>query len=654
MTEKIKPTIYLNNRNRLHKYLMKFDSWVFQLFVAICDVLLLSGSLLFALWFKFEEQPLSWIINDYIISQWQPILLSLFIYMLLLFVFRMYRYAWRYAGFEAAFSLYWASIIGTLALHMIVGTFGVNPFPNAVIVIFWLISVIAIGSLRIGLRVFIRYTQENWQDSVISNGKSSKRLRAIIVGNIEHNAAILKTMGLSPDLKHYEIIGMFGDKTDKIGFFYSGVRVLGVFADLIDYLQMHSITQALFVLSDQNDSNKMREMVLWCRQHNVQVKVIPNFVDIVNKSTQARVEDIQVEDLLRRSPRDLDLKLHSSYILGKTILITGAGGSIGSEICRQVMKCAPSDIILLGHGENSIFTIQQELRRKYPAMTNHIICVIASITNKERINRIIKKFKPDVVFHAAAHKHLPLMEDNVCEAVYNNVIGTRNIVKACVDNCVKSMIQISTDKAAEPSSVMGATKWICEEILRANAQIHKDINFICVRFGNVLGSRGSVIPVFTEQIKNGGPVTVTHPEMTRYFMTIPEAVRLVIQAGAVGISGSTYLLDMGQPVKILDLAEDMIRLNGYKPYEDIQITFTGIRPGEKMHEQLASNEETVETTGYEGLNRVVFNETPIYDKTISYIEKLELLAAKLDGESILAFFESDIPGYSNLYRTKSE
>jgi FlaA1/EpsC-like NDP-sugar epimerase len=328
------------------------------------------------------------------------------------------------------------------------------------------------------------------------------------------------------------------------------------------------------------------------------------------------------------------------------VLVTGAGGSIGSGICRQLITAKPAELVLLGHGENSIFRIQQELIRNYPESETRISSVIASTTSEERMEGILKEFKPDVVFHAAAHKHVPLMESNVCEAVYNNVVGTYVLTRACVRNGVKNVVHISTDKAADPSSVMGATKYLCECVVKAIAAEQADTGFVCVRFGNVLGSRGSVIPVFAAQIENGGPVTVTDPEMTRYFMTIPEAVRLVIQTGAIGRSGEVYLLDMGKPVKILDLAEDMIRLNGLEPHADIPIVFTGIRSGEKMHEQLVSVNEQIEPTGYDGLNRVNSASLYSWNEMTKLVFRMKAMSEGMNGKEILSAFEQYIPGYS--------
>ncbi|HJQ10049.1 MAG TPA: nucleoside-diphosphate sugar epimerase/dehydratase, partial [Gemmatimonadaceae bacterium] len=310
---------------------------------------------------------------------------------------------------------------------------------------------------------------------------------------------------------------------------------------------------------------------------------VPSLSDLVTKKGSLELRGVEIQDLLRRDPVVTDLAAVAELATGETVLITGAGGSIGSELCRQLARLAPSQLILLGHGENSIFDIKGELRRDYPDVP--VIAVIADVRDRARVAAVVERYRPHAIFHAAAHKHVPLMEENVIEAVTNNVVGTRNVVDAAIANDVQHLVFISTDKAVRPTSVMGATKRVAEMIVQ-HAATKFDRNFVAVRFGNVLGSRGSVVPTFLRQIREGGPVTVTHPEMQRYFMTIPEAVQLVLQAGALGNGGEVFLLDMGEPVKVVDLASDLIRLSGYAVGTDIEIRFTGIRPGEKLYEEM--------------------------------------------------------------------
>ena len=395
----------------------------------------------------------------------------------------------------------------------------------------------------------------------------------------------------------------------------------------------------------------IRDYVLACRHQQVAVKVLPDLHAALHgidaRHLERYLEEISVEDLLRRPPVRTNLAEVSSTLTGKRVLITGAGGSIGSELCRQVMAFNPAQLVLVGHGENSLHLIHQELSVKFPALRERLHIAVGSISDDVRMNQIFQAFHPQVVFHTAAHKHVPIMEANVPEAVQNNVLGTRCITDCCGRYKVKRMVAISTDKAVYPSSVMGATKWLGEEIVAVTSALYPATTYITVRFGNVLGSRGSVVPIFKEQIRRGGPITITHPDITRYFMTIPEAVQLVLQAGAVGTSGKLYLLEMGEPVKIVDLARDMIRLSGYEPERDIAIHFTGLRPGEKLYESLTTDEEIVEPAPCAGLFMV---HRPSYftpTEMQSLVKRLQQLSSIGDTEPLLSLLDQVIPAFAS-------
>ena len=367
-----------------------------------------------------------------------------------------------------------------------------------------------------------------------------------------------------------------------------GVTVLGKAEDIPEIVENKSIDHIIIAIPSLNKI-EIQRIYKECSKTKAKTKIMPSIEDIVTgKVSVNQFRDVQVEDLLGRDPVELDMQSISEKLTGKAILVTGAGGSIGSEICRQVSKFKPQKLLLLGHGENSIYTIDMELRNRYQGQFE-IIPIIADVQDRNRIFDVVEKHKPDVIYHAAAHKHVPLMEYNPKEAVKNNVIGTKNVAEAADTFGVHKFVLVSTDKAVNPTNVMGSTKRIAEMVIQ-ELNKHSQTNFVAVRFGNVLGSRGSVIPLFKKQIQAGGPVTVTHPEMTRYFMTIPEASRLVIQAGALAQGGEIFVLDMGEPVKIVDLAENLIKLSGYS-IEEIGIKFAGIRPGEKMYEELLGENE---------------------------------------------------------------
>jgi FlaA1/EpsC-like NDP-sugar epimerase len=476
---------------------------------------------------------------------------------------------------------------------------------------------------------------------------SSGQKRVVILGGGSEGARLLNALREDIHIP-YRIIGFLDDLPHRKGLYIRGVRVLGPLNNLYNLLEEELIDEVFIVLSNTN-SPQIRELVMACRRRKVSVMIIPAITDVLNRKVKARLEEISVEDLLRRPPVQTNMKSIGNFLNNKRVLITGAGGSIGSEICRQIISNNPSQIILLGHGENSIHLIYHELIHNYPDMGNRISQVICSVTDSVRVNQVFRQFKPQIVYHAAAHKHVPIMEANVIEAVHNNVFGTDNIATACGRYEVEAMLLISTDKAVNPTSIMGATKWLCEEVLRSLSVVYPNTQFITVRFGNVLGSRGSVIPLFREQIRRGGPVTVTHPEMTRYFMTIPEAVQLVLQASAIGNSGELFLLDMGQPVKIVDLARDMIKLSGFEPDVDIPIVFTGLRPGEKIFEELTYSDAVVETAACDRLFIVRRKQffSPLELRSI--INDFADLVESGDNRSVISTLERVVPAFVNRY-----
>ncbi|CAL29256.1 capsular polysaccharide synthesis enzyme CapD (fragment 2) [Staphylococcus carnosus] len=380
-----------------------------------------------------------------------------------------------------------------------------------------------------------------------------------------------------------------------------GVKVQGYINDIPELVNKFKIKKIIIAIPTLSQK-RLREITELCKNLNVEVLIMPDIESVMTGELEVnQLKKVDVEDLLGRDPVELDMKMISEELTNKTILVTGAGGSIGSEICRQVCKFAPKKIVLLGHGENSIYLIHRELLKQYRDEIE-IVPVIADVQDRERIMNVMKTHKPYFVYHAAAHKHVPMMEYNPEEAVKNNVIGTKNAAESAQLAEVSKFVMISTDKAVNPPNVMGASKRIAEMIIQNLNTRPGNTDFVAVRFGNVLGSRGSVIPLFKEQIAAGGPVTVTHPEMTRYFMTIPEAARLVLQAGALATGGEIFVLDMGEPVKIVDLAKNLIRLSGFKE-EDIDIEFSGVRPGEKLYEELLNEKEIHPEQVYEKIYR---------------------------------------------------
>ena len=411
----------------------------------------------------------------------------------------------------------------------------------------------------------------------------------------------------------YNIIGLIDDNEKRLGYTISGVKIIGNRNDIVKICEENKIDFIFFSIARIDNENK-KQILNICQSTKAKVRILPGMREIVNdKKLFESLRDVEIEDLLGRDPIKLDNNNIESLIKGKTILVTGGGGSIGSELCRQIMKHKPERLVMLDIYENNLYDIELELKSKYPKAK--IDAVIASIRDKKRLEEVFEKYHPYLVFHAAAHKHVPLMENSPLEAIKNNVFGTRNVVDVADKYNVKRFVLISTDKAVNPTNIMGATKRLCEMIVQAKDKVSKT-EYVAVRFGNVLGSNGSVVPLFKKQILAGGPVTVTHKDITRFFMTIPEAAELVIQAITYAKGGEIFVLDMGEPVKIYDLAESLIKLSGLTPNEDIKIEFTGLRPGEKLYEELLMNEEGLDQTEH---NKIFI--APPSDITVNDVEE---------------------------------
>lgn len=492
------------------------------------------------------------------------------------FIYRLYHKAWEYASVGELVAIVKAITfsIGTAAIvqFLIIGNTYVR-----VLFITWLLHMCLIGGSRFSWRIvrgrFIKSNIETKNALIVGAGSAGTMLVRQLLKN---NDSELKPVAFVDDDIAKQKLQIYG------------VTVLGKTEDIPELVEKKEIDHIIIAIPSLN-KHEIQKIYQECSKANAQIKIMPMIEDIITgKVPVNQFRDVQVEDLLGRDPVELDIQSISKKLNGKTVLVTGAGGSIGSEICRQVSKFKPKKMLLLGHGENSIYSIDMELKNQHRDEFE-IIPIIADVQDRHRIFDVMEKHRPDVIYHAAAHKHVPLMEYNPNEAVKNNVIGTKNVAEAADTFSVSTFVLISSDKAVNPTNVMGSTKRIAEMIIQ-ELDKHSQTRFVAVRFGNVLGSRGSVIPLFKKQIQAGGPVTVTHPDMTRYFMTIPEASRLVMQAGALARGGEIFVLDMGEPVKIVDLAKNLIKLSGYTE-EEIGIKYAGIRPGEKMYEELLGKDE---------------------------------------------------------------
>ena len=464
----------------------------------------------------------------------------------------------------------------------------------------------------------------------------------LIVGAGEAGTMIAREMLRHPEAG-LQPVGFLDDDPAKTRQSFVGLPVFGALESLPEAVR-ETTAEEILIAMPSAPGVVIRRLVELAQQAGVRYRIVPGVFEILSgRISVAQIRDVDVTDLLRRAPAELDLTGISGFLTGKTVMVTGAGGSIGSEIVRQIAKFNPKQVILLGRGENSIYQIQQELRRTRPELlASPCICDVRDVASVERAFR---EFRPDVVFHAAAHKHVPLMEAYPEEAVLNNIGGTRNLTEAALRAGVQRFVLISTDKAVNPSSVMGASKRVCEYVVMdAGRRCPPGSVFACVRFGNVLGSRGSVIPLFRDQIRAGGPVTVTHRDMKRFFMTIPEASQLVLQAASMAESGMVFVLDMGQPVRIVDLAEDVIRLSGFKPYEEIDIAFTGVRPGEKLFEDLLTAEEGTQATRHEKIF-VARGAAPTSERLRAVLDQLMTSARAGDREAVRAGLRQAVPTF---------
>ncbi|ASE57937.1 nucleoside-diphosphate sugar epimerase/dehydratase [Staphylococcus saprophyticus] len=507
------------------------------------------------------------------------------------YVFNLYHRAWEYASVSELMSVLKAvtsSIITTLILVSLITM--ESPFLRLYFIT-WMMHLLLIGGSRLFWRVYRRYFIENTIDK-----KST-----LVVGAGQGGSLLIRQMLRSHDMRMQPVLAVDDDKNKQKITITERVKVQGYIKDIPDLVKKFRIKKIIIAIPtlSQKRLNEINEI---CNIEDVELFKMPNIEDVLSGKIEVnQLKKVEVEDLLGRDPVELDMALISNELTNKTILVTGAGGSIGSEICRQVCKFEPETIILLGHGENSIYLVHQELSKEFGDRIK-FVPVIADVQNKNRILQVMEKYKPYAVYHAAAHKHVPLMEFNPLEAVKNNILGTKNTAESAKEVNVNKFVMISTDKAVNPPNVMGATKRVAEMVVQSLNDKSSLTSFVAVRFGNVLGSRGSVIPLFKKQIEAGGPVTVTHPKMTRYFMTIPEASRLVLQAGALAQGGEVFVLDMGKPVKIVDLAKNLIHLSGKKE-EDIGIEFSGIRPGEKLFEELLNENEIHPEQVYEKIYR---------------------------------------------------
>ena len=529
--------------------------------------------------------------NELTSESLNTIILSIIVYSGVLHLFKTYKNITRYENGNDYLIYVLACLLSYTIIMTLKEVFNLPLLDMRTNLIAALIIVTTIIGYRVTTRMILNSPHEGTE--VNSNKKN-----VLIIGAGDAAKTIIGT--LKTTMKNtYNIVGLIDDNINKVNYAISGNKILGTRYDIPRICNENKVDVIFFTIS--NISNQDRKDILEiCQQTQTKVRILPGTTDLIkNKNLMSNFRDIEIEDLLGRDPIKLDNKNIGKLIENKVVLVTGGGGSIGSELCRQVMKYNPKELVILDIYENNLYDIEQELRMNYP--NAKINAIVASVRDKERLNEIFEEFKPYLVFHAAAHKHVPLMETSPLEAIKNNVFGTYNVVNCADEYNVKRFILISTDKAVNPTNIMGATKRLCEMIVQAKNKVSKT-EYAAVRFGNVLGSNGSVVPLFKKQIASGGPVTVTHKDITRFFMTIPEAVSLVLQAMSYAKGGEIFVLDMGEPVKIYDMAEKLIRLSGLEPNVDVEIKVTGLRPGEKLYEEILMAEEGLEATKHDKIH----------------------------------------------------
>lgn len=601
----------------------------------LTDIVIMFGSSWLAVLIRFAMNEPQY--PYYMAAIMANLPLFIIIHLLFFYQFKLYHRAWRYAGTRELIAIALANLCGIVVSYLVINNvfqlpyFANRSMSRGIFVSCFVFDVLFIGASR----MFVRWAATNSEKKEVRKGKT---LRVLIVGAGDAGNIILRDIR---QRDHRKVVGFVDDDDTKWGQIMNGVKVYGGRQDIRSLVKSLRVDEIIIAIPSL-EAVAMSDLAEICASSGVPVQILPEFFTSLD-AKDIKVKDLRplsIEDLLNRDPVRMNLKEIGSYITGKTVLVTGAGGSIGSEICRKVLRLNPAKLILLGRGENSIYEIHRELLEKAPKGV--LVPYIMNITNREGMEQVYRQYHPQVVFHAAAHKHVPLMEAEPEEAVFNNVAGTLNTAELAGQYGVERFVLISTDKAVNPTSVMGATKRVTEKIGQALNKRYPNTKYMAVRFGNVLGSRGSVVPLFKKQLAQGGPLTVTHEDMKRYFMTIPEASQLVMEAGGLGSGGEVFVLDMGEPVKIMDLAKKMISLSGLVLGQDIEIKVTGLRPGEKLFEELMTAEEGTEKTSHKKIAKAILQEE---DPDTLY-RQIETLRSLKEENAIIGQLKTMIPTYT--------
>lgn len=618
----------------MNKFLAENKQLIIRRFgLVVIDILSVALATYLGLIARFDFDPSFVQGSVYGQTAWNYLPYSIVITILLFWVFHLYQSLWQYAGTPEIINIFLSCVFSAISQMIIVHMFLKWSYPRSCYVFF--------GGFLLACVVASRFFYRAFRTFVEKRTDMAKSVNVMVIGTGESANLLIREMKSSSYIQKNALC-VIDDFNTRVGSYIHGVKVVGGRDDILENVARYDIDEIIIAMPSAPKS-QIREILDICKQTKCELKTLPGMYQLVNGDVNvSQLRKVDVIDLLGREQIQVDLDSIMGYVMNKVILVTGGGGSIGSELCRQIAEKNPKQLIIFDIYENSAYDIQQELIKKYPDLDLKVL--IGSVRNTNRVNQIFEKYHPDIVYHAAAHKHVPLMEESPNEAIKNNVLGTWKVADAADKYGTGKFVMISTDKAVNPTNIMGATKRICEMIVQAYNSKSKT-EFVAVRFGNVLGSNGSVIPLFKKQIAAGGPVTVTHPDIIRYFMTIPEAVSLVLQAGAYAKGGEIFVLDMGEPVKILDLAKNLIRLSGYIPGEDIKIEFTGLRPGEKLYEEMLMAEEGLKQTK----NKLIHIGEPIEFDEEEFFKELEELAVEskdeLSNEEIKEWVKKLVPTY---------
>lgn len=609
----------------------KMELIINKLGLAVSDAILLNLTVLLALYLRFEAHvPAQYLLLYGTYLALGRTLLGLGVFWL----GGLYRSLWRYASVEELLLVLRVVTLNAIPFGVVIFGRLVPGFPRSVVVLAWIFDLLAVAGVRFLARVLRRA-------SAYTRGKAPPEVRRVlVVGAGEAGSLVVRELYRHEELR-YHPVGFVDDDPSKQGMRIAGVAVLGTRADLPRLIRTHRIHEVIIAMPSVRAA-VVREITEACGGL-ARLRIVPGVYELIGGQVSiSQIRDVEPVDLLNRRPVEIALEEVAAYLRDQVVLITGAGGSIGSELARQVARYQPGRLVLLGNEENSIYEIEGELRQTQPGVA--LEPVIANIRDAPRMQQVFSQYRPAVVFHAAAHKHVPLMELHPDEAIKNNVTGTRIVAECALRYGTRRFVLISTDKAVNPTSVMGASKRVAEQICQHLSG--RSCQFMAVRFGNVLGSRGSVVPLFKDQIQRGGPVTITHPDMVRFFMTIPEAVALVIQAGAIGQGGEVFVLDMGEPMKIVDLARNLIRLSGLEPDRDVEVVFTGVRPGEKLYEEILTAEEGTTATRHARIFQAMGGTQTPGERFFADLTLLEQLAEEGDDSEIRRQLTALVPSYT--------